>query len=157
MAAIPGFRACLLTLMLLLGVSSAFAQDELRKTFFKDADIAKAAAEAVDAKLLAPRSFARGMTAYNNADNALARGRNIETVRSYAADATQAFSTATTAAELGAAPEAFLLRPSPADLRQHWGFTRKLALVEDRLYLIEPFSRKHLARLPLLERLRGSS
>ncbi len=100
MAAKPGFRACLLTLMLLLGISSAFAQDELRKTFFKDADVAKAAAEAVDAKLLAPRSFGRGMTAYNNADNALARGRNIETVRSYAADATQAFSTATTAAEL---------------------------------------------------------
>ncbi|MDA1063596.1 MAG: OmpA family protein [Proteobacteria bacterium] len=100
MATKPGFRLSVLTLIILLGLNSAFAQDELRKTFFKDADIAKAAAEAADAGLLAPRSFADGMSSYTSAEDTLARGRNIETVRSHAADATQSFRTATTAAEL---------------------------------------------------------
>lgn len=100
MAVKPGFRLLVLTLLVLLGASSAFAQDELRKTFFKDADVAKAAAEAVDAKLLAPRNYENGMAEYADAEDALARGRNIETVRSHAASATQAFRTATTAAEL---------------------------------------------------------
>ena len=87
---------------LLLGLGSAYAQDELRKTFFKEADAAKAAADAADAQLLAPRSYARGMDEYKDAEFALQRGRNIETVRSNAADATRYFKTATTAAELAA-------------------------------------------------------
>jgi outer membrane protein OmpA-like peptidoglycan-associated protein len=85
---------------LLLGLSNAYAQDELRKTFFKEADAAKAAADAADAQLLAPRSYARGMDEYKDAEYALERGRNIETVRSNAADAARYFKTATTAAEL---------------------------------------------------------
>jgi len=87
---------------LLLGLGSAYAQDELRKTFFKEADAAKAAADAADAQLLAPRSYARGMDEYKDAEFALQRGRNIETVRSNAADAARYFKTATTAAELAA-------------------------------------------------------
>jgi outer membrane protein OmpA-like peptidoglycan-associated protein len=87
---------------LLLGLGNAYAQDELRKTFFKDADAAKAAADAANAQLLAPRSYARGMDEYKDAEFALDRGRNIETVRSNAADATRHFKTATTAAELAA-------------------------------------------------------
>jgi outer membrane protein OmpA-like peptidoglycan-associated protein len=85
---------------LLLGLGNAYAQDELRKTFFKEADAAKAAADAANAQLLAPRSYARGMDEYNDAEYALERGRNIETVRSNAADAARHFKTATTAAEL---------------------------------------------------------
>jgi OOP family OmpA-OmpF porin len=100
MALNPGFRRCALLLMLLLGTSSALAQDELRNTFFKDADAAKAAADAADAKLLAPRSYERGLSEYNDAEMALERGRNIETVRSNAADATRFFKTAATSAEL---------------------------------------------------------
>ena len=76
MALNPGFRRCALLLMLLLGTSSALAQDELRNTFFKDADAAKAAADAADAKLLAPRSYERGLSEYNDAEMALERGRN---------------------------------------------------------------------------------
>jgi len=87
---------------LLLGLGSAYAQDELRKTFFKEADAAKAAADAADAQLLAPRSYARGMDEYRDAEFSLQRGRNIETVRSNAADAARYFKTATTAAELAA-------------------------------------------------------
>ena len=86
---------------LLLASAGTFAQDaELRKTFFKEADAAKAAADAADANLLAPRSYARGMDEYRDAEMALERGRNIETVRSNAADAARHFKTATTAAEL---------------------------------------------------------
>jgi outer membrane protein OmpA-like peptidoglycan-associated protein len=90
----------MLVLTLCLAAPSAFAQDELRNTFFKDADAAKAAADAADAKLLAPRSYERGMSEYEDAEVALERGRNIETVRSNAADATRYFKTATSAAEL---------------------------------------------------------
>ena len=95
-----GYVRCVLIVALLLGAASASAQDELRNTFFKNADAAKAAAEAVDAKLLAPRSYERGMKEYSDAEVALAKGRNIETVRSNAALATSHFNKATTSAEL---------------------------------------------------------
>ncbi len=89
-----------LWMTLLVAASNVSAQDELRKTFFKEADAAKAAADAVDAELLAPRNYERGMREYRAAEDALARGRNIETVRSNAADATQYFNAASAAAEL---------------------------------------------------------
>jgi outer membrane protein OmpA-like peptidoglycan-associated protein len=100
MAAQNRLLNCILVVALSLGASNALAQDELRDTFFKEADAAKAAAEAADASYLAPRSFERGMSEYNAAESALERGRNIETVRSNAADAVRYFRTATTAAEL---------------------------------------------------------
>ena len=100
MAANRAFTLFILMLMLSLGAQTVHAEDELRKTFFKDADAALAAANAVDAKLLAPRSYERGMSEYSDAEVALERGRNIETVRSNAADATRYFKTATSAAEL---------------------------------------------------------
>ena len=100
MAANRAFKLLILMLTLSLGAQTAHAEDELRNTFFKDADAALAAADAVNAKLLAPRSYERGMSEYNDAEVALERGRNIETVRSNAADATRYFKTATSAAEL---------------------------------------------------------
>jgi outer membrane protein OmpA-like peptidoglycan-associated protein len=87
---------------LVLAASLAGAQDELRTTFFRDADAAKAAADAANAALLAPRSYERGLQEYADAEYALERGRNIETVRSNAASAAEYFRTATTAAELAA-------------------------------------------------------
>ena len=76
-------RLAKLTLLglLLLSAASASAQNELRATFFKDADAAKAAAEAANAELLAPKNYERGMKEYSDAESALQRGRNIETVR----------------------------------------------------------------------------
>ena len=84
----------------LLIAAPGLAQDELRKTFFKEADAAKAAAEAVQASLLAPRAWERGMKEYSDAEEALARGRNIEWVRDNAADATAFFREARKNAEL---------------------------------------------------------
>jgi len=85
---------------LVLGAVSALAQDELRNTFFKDADAAKTAADAVEAEWLAPRSYERGMKEYRDAEAALERGRNIDYVRSNAAEAMNHFKTAEEAAGL---------------------------------------------------------
>ncbi|MDH5261025.1 MAG: OmpA family protein [Gammaproteobacteria bacterium] len=84
----------------LLAAGSGYAQDELRKTFFKEADAAKASAEAVNAKLFAPKSYETAMKEYLSAEDLLERGRNIEYVRTNAADATRHFKTATEAAKL---------------------------------------------------------
>ena len=100
MAVMPRIFFSVLVAALLLGAGAASGQDELRKTFFKEADAAKAAADAANAALLAPRSYERGVQEYGDAEYALERGRNIETVRSNAADAARYFKAATKAAEL---------------------------------------------------------
>lgn len=100
MAANRALTYLLVATFLSLGAASAFAQNELRDTFFKEADAAKAAADAANAKLLAPRNYERGMDDYEDAEQALERGRNIDTVRSNAAEAVIHFQTATTAAKL---------------------------------------------------------
>ncbi len=92
-------KSVILSLML-LAAGSGYAQDELRRTFFKDADAAKASADAVEAKDFAPKSYASGMREYRTAEDALRRGRNIEYVRSNAADATKYFKTAAKTAQL---------------------------------------------------------
>ena len=84
----------------LLAAGQGYAQNELRDTFFKDADPAKAAADAANAELLAPRTYERGLKEYNDAEMALARGRNIEIVRSNASDATALFNDAAKKARL---------------------------------------------------------
>jgi len=86
--------------VLVLGAGAAAAQDELRKTFFKDVDVALAAADAADAKLLAPRSYGDGVDDYEAAEVGLERGRNIEYVRRKVSDAEENFNKAATAAEL---------------------------------------------------------
>ena len=61
MTARTGFVRLVLMAALTLAMGIATAQDELRKTFFKEADAAKAAADAANAALLAPRSYERGL------------------------------------------------------------------------------------------------
>lgn len=95
-----GFLKIVTLGIVLLAAGNSFAQDELRNTFFKDADAAKAAADAVDAKLYAPKNYQSGMKEYEDAEDLLQRGRNIEYVRDNAADATNYFNAATKAAGL---------------------------------------------------------
>jgi outer membrane protein OmpA-like peptidoglycan-associated protein len=90
----------MLVMFALLAAGQGFAQDELRKTFFREADAAKAAAEALDASLLAPRAWERGLKEYNDAVSLLERGRNIEFVRDNTADAARYFREAAEKAEL---------------------------------------------------------
>ncbi len=90
-------RALLLATLLL---GSAHAQNELRETFFREADAALAKADAANASLLAPRSYERGKKAYEDAEEGLRRGRNIEYVRDHAGEARDHFTTAAEAAAL---------------------------------------------------------
>jgi outer membrane protein OmpA-like peptidoglycan-associated protein len=85
------FVRAVLVAITLLAAGTGHAQNELRKTFFRDADAAKAAAESVNASLLAPRAWERGMEEYGDAESALERGRNIEYVRDNASDAVRDF------------------------------------------------------------------
>ena len=100
MASLPSFVRLLLLAVFVLGAGSALAQDELRKTFFKDVDAARAAADTVNANLLAPRSYSAAVKDYDAADVGLNRGRNIEYIRTKVGRAENNFQTATTAAQL---------------------------------------------------------
>lgn len=100
MVAKSSFVRVIVVAICVFGANFAAAQDELRQTFFKDADAALAAADAVDAKLLSPRNYERAAKAYQTADTGLSRGRNIEYVRNNASEAQQYFNAAAKAAEL---------------------------------------------------------
>lgn len=78
----------------------AAAQSELRETFLGNVDSALEAADALDAELLSPRNYERGMDAYENAQEGLERGRNIEYVRREAKEAEDYFKAAAEAARL---------------------------------------------------------
>jgi outer membrane protein OmpA-like peptidoglycan-associated protein len=100
MAQKSSFVSWLVFVILVVTSGSIAAQSELRKTFFKEVDAARAAAEAVNAALLAPDSWGDGMRDYKAAEEGLERGRDIEYVRDKAADSEQSFKTAKTATEL---------------------------------------------------------
>ena len=95
-----GFLRFSLLALFLLGAGTSAAQDELRRTFFKDADAARAAADELDARLLSPRAYKAGADDYEDAEVALERGRNIEYVRRKAGDAEENFKQAAETAEL---------------------------------------------------------
>jgi len=99
-----------LVALLALAAGTGYAQNELRKTFFKDADAAKAAADAANAELLAPRSYERAMREYRDAEDALQRGRNIEFVRDNAGDATTWFREAAEKAQVAGTAFAQVLK-----------------------------------------------
>ena len=100
MAANSSFVRLLVVVAFLFSTGSSLSQDELRSTFFKDADAALAEADAVDGKLLAPRSYERGAKAYALAEAGLARGRNVQYLRNKTAEAASNFGAAKRAAEL---------------------------------------------------------
>ena len=80
--------------------ATALAQNALRDTFFKEADAALERADAANASLLAPRSYERAKEAYEDAEEGLRRGRNIEYVRDNAGEAAEYFNKAAEAANL---------------------------------------------------------
>ena len=90
-------------LLLALAMTSASAQDdELRAALFEQADAALAAAKALDAKLLAPTSFERGMNSYESAERDLEKGRNLDWIRGKLSTATTQFNKSIQAAEVAA-------------------------------------------------------
>lgn len=100
MAPKPSFVSLLVLAAFLLNTADSFAQNELRDTFFKDADAALVEADAVDAQLLAPRSYDKGSKAYAAAEAGLNRGRNVQYLRDKTAEAASNYGTAKRAAEL---------------------------------------------------------
>ncbi len=100
MAANSSFVRLLVVAAFLLTTGSSLSQDELRATFFKNADAALAEADAVNAKLLAPKSYERGAKAYELAEAGLARGRNVQYLRDKTAQAASQFGAAKRATEL---------------------------------------------------------
>jgi OOP family OmpA-OmpF porin len=100
MASLTNFVRLVLLAVFFLAAGNAAAQDELRKTFFKEVDAALAAADAANAELLAPNAYEDGKKDYASAEIGLERGRNIEYVRDKVSDAEAHFSAAATAAEL---------------------------------------------------------
>ncbi len=102
MVAKAGLPKLVTLALLLFAAGGSYAQEELRNTFFKEADAALAAAEKANAKLLSPRNYERGLKEYRDAESALQRGRNIEFVRSNAAEATEYLKLAAEKAELAA-------------------------------------------------------
>jgi outer membrane protein OmpA-like peptidoglycan-associated protein len=89
---------------LILGISIVFLQtsqaQDLRSTLFAGADQALEAAQAANAPLLAPRSYGEGFEAYTAAEQDLARGRNIDRIRSRLVAAIDSLREAAEAAEI---------------------------------------------------------
>ena len=100
MASKPSFVSLIVLAAFLLSTVDSLAQNELRDTFFKDADAALAEADAVDAQLLAPRSYDKGSKAYAAAEAGLNRGRNVQYLRDKTAEAASSYGAAKRAAEL---------------------------------------------------------
>jgi len=88
--------ACLLAAF----AAPAPAQQDLRATLFAETDRALEQARAASADLLSPAAFGRGTEAYAAAEADLARGRNMERIRSTLASATRSFTEAREAAEI---------------------------------------------------------
>ena len=93
-------RSALLAGLLAALSGFSFAQTDLRATLFVEADRALAQARAANAELLAPETFARGAEAYASAEADLARGRNMDRIRSSLAAASRSFTEAAEAAEI---------------------------------------------------------
>lgn len=94
------FATLVLLLVSALGGACAMASDEVRQTFFKEADEAFAAADAVNAKLLSPKNYERAMDAYEDAEKGLDRGRDIDYIRKHTKEAEEHFRTAEETAKL---------------------------------------------------------
>src|SRR5690606_9383128 len=105
---VPSMRRILLCLAALLAAHAA-AQD-LKTTLFAEADAARKAAVDADAPMLAPDTFGKGIEAYTAAESDLARGRNMDRIRSRLSDATRAFEQAAEAAEIAKISLASLIK-----------------------------------------------
>jgi outer membrane protein OmpA-like peptidoglycan-associated protein len=93
-------RFAVLFCLLAALAARAPAQTDLRTTLFAEADRALEQARTAGADLLAPAAFARGTESYAAAEADLARGRNMERIRSTLTSATKSFTEAREAAEI---------------------------------------------------------
>ncbi len=85
---------------LLIFASSLFAQDDLKTTLFKEVNEVRAAAKEVQADLLSPENFRKGVDEYLKAEADFSRGKNLDDVRKRLDKATMFFSKAHQGTEL---------------------------------------------------------
>jgi len=90
----------ILTAIILSPFSAYAGLTSMREPLFGDADQARAQAEALDAKLLAPVSHSEAMDNYNRADAAFDRAGSVDTIRRYLAKAQAKFRKSAEAAEI---------------------------------------------------------
>jgi OOP family OmpA-OmpF porin len=87
----------LCTMILSLLFSCLLVAAEVSDALFKDANPARAAAQAVNAAILAPVSWEKGQKAYDTAEKQVKSGSNLERIRKNLATATTEFDKATRA------------------------------------------------------------
>ena len=90
-------------LMLLFAAVTCAVQtsaEELHQALFNDVDKTMAAARAVDAELLAPKSWKRGYDAYETAAGQLKSGASLDKIRTNLATANAEFATAEKSARI---------------------------------------------------------
>jgi hypothetical protein len=90
----------LLASLLVTGGVLAQDQQAIRDQFFGETDAIKAQADALNAAMLAPESYADGMQRYEHAGDTLVRGRDLDRVREDLAEANTHFTRAVQAATL---------------------------------------------------------
>lgn len=90
-------------------VTTSEAQS-VKDSLFREANAALDAAKAVQADLLAPRSFSKGMQYYSEAQARFERGRDLNTIKADLGNAIKYFSTATKATELAGVTMASVLK-----------------------------------------------
>ncbi len=104
------YAKSLVCLFFCLIFSAAASGQTVKDSLFKDANAALEAAKAVQADLLAPRSFGDGMESYQEAQERFERGRDLNTIKANLAEAVAAFNKATKATELAGVTMASLLK-----------------------------------------------
>lgn len=82
-----------------LVIASASASQAIKTSLFQQALQARQTAEAVQASLLSPRNFSKAMKFYAGAEQKFKRGRNLASIRTDLAAATQNFTKATQASK----------------------------------------------------------
>jgi OmpA-OmpF porin, OOP family len=90
----------LAAVLVLSAAAGRGADPDLRATLFGDADRALAAANEVQANLLAPRSYSSGAESYQRAETILESGGGIDAIRRQLRSATESFTEAAVAARL---------------------------------------------------------
>ncbi len=103
-------------LLLTMPLSVMAADAEIRAALFADADQLLAQARDASAQLLAPRSFARALVAYRDAEDHLARSQSLDKIRADLQIASEALRQATTTAAAVAAGLEASLRAREAAL-----------------------------------------
>jgi len=107
---VPRFRLAVPLIGLLLLVTAAHAQDELRTSLFGAADAAIDSATAANAGLLAPTDFGRAMEIYADAEQDFSRGRNMDRIRSDLNEVVQLLEQAVDSAEIAEITLASLIK-----------------------------------------------